>query len=106
MSRAKGTIKSLLQTDFPRIFTSGIRLVAGCRASLTGTSKRHEVRVFNQQMLEAPDEKLSTERGMVGENPVQYSTGVDQQEAVLRHSIILVLNTLVKDLERGRSDGV
>ena len=57
-------------------------------------------------MFEAPDEKLSTQRGMVGEDSVQYPAGVDQQEPVLGYCIILVLDTLVKDLEGGRSDGV
>ena len=57
-------------------------------------------------MLKAPDEKLSTQWGMVGEQPMQYPTGVDQKKPVTWYGIILVLDTLVKDLERGRSDGV
>ena len=69
-------------TDFSSSFTSSIygRLTAGrCTGSAAslGTCKRHEVCVFYQQMFEAPDEKLPTQGGMVGENSVQYPAGVD-----------------------------
>ena len=95
--------KNLLQTNFPCKFTSAIHrsLAAGCTGSGSslGTSKRHKVRVFYQQMFEAPDEELATQGGMVGENPVQYPAGVDQQEPVPGYGIVLVLNALVKDLQ-------
>ena len=57
-------------------------------------------------MLETSDEKLATQGGMVRQYSVQYPAGVNQQETIFGNCIVLVLDALVKDLERGCFDGV
>ena len=64
------------------------------------TSHRHKISILNQQVFETPDEELATQRCVVRNHSVENPAGVYEQQPISRYSIVLVLNTLVENLQR------